>query len=293
MVPFTRALILVVLAAVASASAAPAGGAHLRAGTAPAEEEAKPAPASEKLSPLRRAARAVVAEVTALARRRQPAVDSATRDLARGAEIKEVGSREAKSGEVPTHAEEVAVVNARDVVVGAVFWVVLAVLFAIYHEKTKVWPTTGTLELKGEEQKEFKDGFWTCCEEPRMCMLSFCCPAVRWGDTMRMAGLLTPFALAFAVFLSLSVLSSVFGMLLAFLLAIVGAKYRQDLRAKFAISPGTAETWCLDFLAYCCCPCVAITQEARTVEAAWGANHPAVQDVREAWEQAALPAPPE
>lgn len=282
MARFARALLLAVLALSASAIAPPTAGTHLRGG---AEDlQPKPVPASEEPSRLRKAARTVVAKVMALARWRgglPPAED----DLARAAEIKGVGEREAKADEIPTHPEEAFVVGKSDVLLGSSIWILLAILVAIYHNKTKVMPTASEFSAT-DLDGGWKFGFWDCCADPSLCLLSWCCPAVRWGDTMRMAGLLTPFGLAFAVFLGLHVLSSMFGMLLAFILAMVGAKYRQGIRQLFDNNPGTTETWALDCLAYCCCPCVAIVQEARTIEAAWGSNHPKLKQAREEWEKA-------
>jgi len=107
-----------------------------------------------------------------------------------------------------------------------------------------------------------------------MCMLSFCCIGIRWADTMRMSGFMSFFsALALVLFLMM------FGSLTlgaGFLLLVgMAAHYRGRLRAKFNI-PMPPNIFWQDVLTYVFCPFCAISQEARQIEEAYLARHPAI-----------------
>lgn len=128
----------------------------------------------------------------------------------------------------------------------------------------------------------FSYGLFGCFQDWRTCMLAACCPAIRWADTVDKAhgsgndksfGLLTYWQ---AVCL-MAGLVAIQHTLLAFLplgaefagiaIIAVGVFYRQKLRRKHEMDAGTTHTYIEDCLAWTCCSCCAVAQEARQVEA--------------------------
>mmetsp|Transcript_30108 Transcript_30108/g.64083 ORF Transcript_30108/g.64083 Transcript_30108/m.64083 type:complete len:412 (+) Transcript_30108:158-1393(+) len=125
----------------------------------------------------------------------------------------------------------------------------------------------------------FSYGLFGCFQDWRTCMLAACCPAVRWADTVDKAhssgkdGLLTYWQ---AVGL-MAILVAIQHALLAFLplgaelagiaIVSVGVFYRQKLRRKHEMDAGNPHTYIEDCLAWTCCSCCAVAQEARQVEA--------------------------
>eukprot|EP00929_Paragymnodinium_shiwhaense_P011502 TRINITY_DN11728_c0_g2_i1.p1 TRINITY_DN11728_c0_g2~~TRINITY_DN11728_c0_g2_i1.p1 ORF type:complete len:309 (+),score=70.08 TRINITY_DN11728_c0_g2_i1:76-1002(+) len=103
--------------------------------------------------------------------------------------------------------------------------------------------------------------FWACC-----------CPGIRWSDTVSNIKVrFLKFWVALAVFLFVSLLAGgvagpwvagIFG----FVVLGLGVYYRQQLRGALGHSKGTLKTITLDILAWSCCPCCAIVQEAKEVE---------------------------
>eukprot|EP00929_Paragymnodinium_shiwhaense_P118498 TRINITY_DN9040_c0_g2_i1.p1 TRINITY_DN9040_c0_g2~~TRINITY_DN9040_c0_g2_i1.p1 ORF type:complete len:818 (+),score=91.61 TRINITY_DN9040_c0_g2_i1:338-2791(+) len=131
---------------------------------------------------------------------------------------------------------------------------------------------------------EFTHGFCACCEDVGeggdICLCGWCCPGVRWAQTVSHPKVnFLAFWPALLIFMILAVLSgcvstayksaregvewtAIFG----YLLLLLGVYHRQKLRAVFGHSPGTLKTVFLDLLAWHCCPCCAIIQEAKEVD---------------------------
>lgn len=131
------------------------------------------------------------------------------------------------------------------------------------------------LEHKTELLRKWRFGLFDCFGDFKVCILSCFCPALRWADTMRMAGFLS-FWVAFALLLILQVGSQLTAGLFSVVLLIVLIVYRQKQRQMFAMENGTCGSFLEDCLTYSCCACCAIVQEARHIEEAWVVEHPAL-----------------
>lgn len=183
------------------------------------------------------------------------------------------------------NASSVFMANVEELFVSILLWIVLTLLFAYYYNTKKEYPSGGGDGSAADLQGAWKYSFFGCFETPSLCLLACCCPAVRWADTLRMGGLLG-FWVGVAVMLVVGIINATAGMLLALIMAGVGAFYRQKIRLMFGIEQATCETFSLDLLAYCCCPVLAIVQEARTMEEAYATGSEAVKEARQANEAA-------
>lgn len=98
-----------------------------------------------------------------------------------------------------------------------------------------------------------------------ICFLAFCCPAIRWADTMTKARLL-PFWMALGLMIVMSLLGPITYGAIFLLIVLVGVYFRQRLRKLYNHGPFKASVMALDCLTWCfCLPC-AVVQEAREVE---------------------------
>lgn len=172
-----------------------------------------------------------------------------------------------------------------DIIASISIWLLLTALFAIYWDQCKeykmVLPHDGKSHLPQDLDGGWKFGLCDCCGDPGTCCLAFCCPAVRWADTVRMSGFLG-FGCGVTCFVCCQlVYNLLFLPVGAIPLALMGTHYRQKLRKKFDIPHGTLSTILQDCLVYSFCACLAITQEAQTLEEAYLVRHPAVEDARD------------
>lgn len=157
--------------------------------------------------------------------------------------------------------------------------VLFVLLFAALYRRCKP-PPRDLFQLKAPSGNEhFTYGFCDChCSEDwAICLFAACCPLIRWADTVNgnTRFQLLPYWAAILMWLSIEVGLLLLGVFvhgaefvtpLAVIFALIGIYYRQKLRAVFGHDPYTARTVCLDTMAWCCCPCCAIVQEAREVE---------------------------
>lgn len=171
-----------------------------------------------------------------------------------------------------------------DVFLSVLAWLLLTILFAFYYNQTKEYgmspPSDGRSHLATDLDGAWKFRLWDCCSDPCMCCLVVCCPAVRWADTVRMTGLMS-FACGVACFIICQITYQLLLPLGVVPLALMGTYYRQQLRKKFDIPHGTFITILGDCLIYGFCCCLAVNQEARTLEEAYLVRHPAVEDARD------------
>lgn len=173
----------------------------------------------------------------------------------------------------------------RDVVFSLSIWLLLTALFACYWDQTKEYrmgvPNDGKSHLPQDLDGAWKFPLWDCCGDPCMCCLAVCCPAVRWADTVRMSGLMG-FGCGVTCFVLCQIAYNALLAPIGFIpLALVGTYYRQKLRKKFDMPHCTASTMSQDCLIYSFCSCLAINQEARTLEEAYVVRHPAIEHARD------------
>lgn len=131
------------------------------------------------------------------------------------------------------------------------------------------------------DRPDFRFGLFDCMHAPPICFWAFCCPTIRWSDTMRMAGLMS-FWVAVIGMTLLSTFGVIAQGLTLLIYACIGAYHRQQIRRLFGMPAGDFKTGAEDFCAYCCCclcGCCAIVQEARQLEEAYAVNHRVVKVV--------------
>jgi len=125
----------------------------------------------------------------------------------------------------------------------------------------------------------FTYGLLSCHKDWKLAVLSFCCPPLRWADTMDKAndtGGLLRYWQGIAILVTLWALymfvagvclypftASIF----VFGILLLEVEMRQRLRRRYDISAGSLKTYAEDCLAWICCSCCAMVQEARQVEA--------------------------
>jgi len=130
----------------------------------------------------------------------------------------------------------------------------------------------------------FTYGLFGCFSDFKTCSLGFCCPILRWADTMdkahyskdQNAGHMTywPGVLIMAVLMALEMYvggaalfpfaSFIFGLAMLSIQVI----QRQRLRRSYNMdNKGSIHSFVEDFFIWACCPCCAVVQEARQVEA--------------------------
>lgn len=101
-----------------------------------------------------------------------------------------------------------------------------------------------------------------CLGAPSVCVMGFCCPVMRWADSMDRYGFLS-YWVAFLAFLILtSLYSYTWGVAYGVVVAM-GVFYRQQLRKSRDIENGTLRSVICDVLAWSICQPCAIIQEAR------------------------------
>lgn len=147
-------------------------------------------------------------------------------------------------------------------------WILLACLIGYYYASDKDTIATYILVESEPDKSLLGTGDWAFSlfkvfEQPKLFLFSCCCPAIRWADTVQMAGLLG-FSSAFALFVGLQLAESLgVGWLL-----FVGVTtfFRQKIRAEFQLRHGDFTTILGDACTYMWCSPCAITQEARQLE---------------------------
>jgi len=155
--------------------------------------------------------------------------------------------------------------------VSAVLQLIIVLAFALFYSEARFSAYTRHREVKaqGVDETHFSFPLYGCLEDRHICLLSFCCPAVRWADTVDKVGL-AKYWCAIIVYLALIYLlpfTAGFG-LIAF--ALVMTAFRGKLRRKFNIESNNLVV-IKDLCAFSWCCCCAIAQEARMVEA-WRAS---------------------
>lgn len=153
---------------------------------------------------------------------------------------------------------------------------IAAALLYRHNKQDAEEPANDGFEHKAElVQGNWRHGLFECFGDVNICCLTFCCPAIRWADTIRMAGFLG-FWTALLLFAFLQLANQFTAGSLGIILLLVLIVYRQKQRQMFEMQHGTCGSYVEDCLTYCFCGCCAIVQEARHIEEAWAVKHPAI-----------------
>jgi len=125
-----------------------------------------------------------------------------------------------------------------------------------------------------DPEETFNSGHFSCLSDYRTCIMAFLCPAMRWADTVQMAGVLS-FWFAFWILSACFLPSVAFFFIWGLFPLVPLVMARQHLRDKLHLPSGN-ETWVSDccFAFWCCC-CL-ISQEARVVNEAYAVGHTAM-----------------
>lgn len=150
--------------------------------------------------------------------------------------------------------------------VGTVVYMCFGIFIAyLYHQARVQYPKTF---LPQPEQgilpttSGFSFELFGCLSDPRICAMGFCCPSLRWADTLDKHGVMSYWS-AFLVMFFLTLMSFHTGGVMIIGVALVGVISRQKLRAQFEMDNQTAATVLSDSAVWLCCQPCAIIQEAR------------------------------
>jgi len=175
--------------------------------------------------------------------------------------------------------EEVAKVNAKlikyyawTLIVTSVIWFIIVMIAAFVYQRNKKDPAV-TLGGMGMNREDFNHGIFSCFENPSMTLLTCCCFAIRWADTMRMANFLN-FWVGVVMLVVLEMLNPFTQGLSMLVLLFIAVMYRQKLRKEFGLESGDFKTCLLDCCCYCWCACCMAVQEGRQLEDAYAVGHP-------------------
>jgi len=129
-------------------------------------------------------------------------------------------------------------------------------------------------------------GTFDCFHDTKICLISCCCPIIRWSDTMRMAGLMGFWA-AVLIMGFLWTISGWTDGLFGLVMLGLAVYRRQQIRALFGMQRGDAKTFLEDCCCYCWCSCCLVIQEARQLEEAYAVGYPL--QIKDTWRREERP----
>jgi len=175
---------------------------------------------------------------------------------------------------------EVDKVSTSQKIIGAAVMAVIIGGAAFLYRRFKKDPegpaSDGLEHSKELVRGKWKFGLFECFGDFNICCVTCLCPAIRWADTIRMAGFMG-FWSALTILLGLLILNEVTAGFVSIIILILLTYYRQQQRKMFEMQHGTCGSCVEDVLSYGCCACCSIVQEARHMEEAWAVQYPAVQ----------------
>lgn len=142
---------------------------------------------------------------------------------------------------------------------GVYAFLVIIFAFLCYTKNQEVDIEAAKAQCAG---KSFAHHPFSCMDDPRTCLISCCCPAIKWADNMRAISFHS-FWVALLVFLFFQCTAD-----LVLVTWVVGAAYlaynRQRMRRVFGMKNGPHEIY-TDYCMWFCCMCCATAQETRHV----------------------------
>jgi len=157
------------------------------------------------------------------------------------------------------------------------FCLMMCAYFCCYRYQCPVPEKKEDAEAGTKVEKIVEDilhgGHFQCMQDSNICICSFCCFGLRWADTTSLAGFLSFWVALFCIsvmaFLNAAMMFILFGIFTSTLILY----FRHKLRRKLGVEAWTLGTCCIDLVYVCCCPCCAISQEARIVKEAIEGGH--------------------
>jgi len=108
----------------------------------------------------------------------------------------------------------------------------------------------------------FSFDLFSCLSDPKICVMGFCCPCLRWADTLDKQDIMA-FGPAFFIMFVLSLISVHTQGIMGVGVVLVGVMARHNLRKKYDMDRCTFGTVLSDCAVWLCCQPCAIIQEAR------------------------------
>jgi len=197
-----------------------------------------------------------------------------------------------------TDHKEFVVMNISEILFFFVAWLALYVpLAAFYYAKVRYHVEDFTNDqvqhkiskhtAEGERHlRQFSSGLFGCRKQLGITFWSFCCPGIRWSDTMDKLGI-HRFWKGFWLMTALYCISFIpKATLICQLMVVMYMTYhRQELRQAFKFEEQGGATWITDCCTYVWCMGCAVAQEARHTRIACVISHEAVHG----WEESCTP----
>jgi Cys-rich protein (TIGR01571 family) len=197
-----------------------------------------------------------------------------------------------------TDHKEWALMNSFEILAFFLAWLALYVpLAAFYYAKVRYHVEDFSEEAKqhkvdkhsddGERHlRQFSSGLFGCRKQLGITFWSFCCPGIRWSDTMDKLGI-HRFWIGFWIMTALYCISFIpKATVICQLMVVMYMTYhRQELRHAFEFEDQGGATWITDCCTYMCCMGCAVAQEARHTRLACVTDHKAIQ----IWPESARP----
>jgi len=191
--------------------------------------------------------------------------------------------------EVPADHKDFAIMNASEILVSFVVWFIMYAIIAAFYFTYVRWHveeltrdkkrhTIAKHDDDGEGNlRHFSSSLFHCNKQLKITFWSFCCPGIRWSDTMDKLGIhrfWKGFWIMTALYcLSFLPIASVFCQLTV---VMYMTYHRQELRQAFDFEEQGGATWVTDCFSYMCCMCCAVAQEARHTRLACIVEHKAI-----------------
>jgi len=163
------------------------------------------------------------------------------------------------------------------VLVSGVLFFIFTIVAAFVYQRNKKDPVPDPNRRfnsgMARNKDDFTFGVCSFVEVPGMSLLTCCCFAIRWADTMRMASYMSFWVgVILMTLLQMSNAGTAGGLGIVALGVVV--YYRQKLRKDFGLEHSTMKSCCCDFCGYCWIPCCMALQEARELEEAYAVGRP-------------------
>lgn len=150
---------------------------------------------------------------------------------------------------------------------GTVVYVFFGIFIAYLYHQARVQNPKLFLPQQPEQgilprTSGFSFDLFSCLSDPRICAIGFCCPSLRWADTLDKHGVMSYWPACLVMFFLFLMSLHTSGIMIIGV-ALLGVISRQKLRAQLEMDNKTVTTVLSDSAVWLCCQPCAIIQEAR------------------------------
>jgi len=188
--------------------------------------------------------------------------------------VKRVGPTNAVPAQVPASQMNfwtMGTAQKKQALMSTLVYFVCGIFFAYIYVKVRnslpAYFTPAPPQSARKSDKGFSNPLFGCFGDPKICILGTCCPAMRWANTLdnpdEVGRKILPYWKAFFLFFTLGLLHIYTWGISSLMIVAMGVYYRQQLRKRFELESGSGSSIAQDILAWFCCLCCAIVQEAR------------------------------